>query len=310
MILVTGGGGFIGRYVCSSLSAGGKKVLALDQKSPGAPAGESAYHSLKCDITDKDRLEDVFREHSFTAIIHLASLLNTASREDPRLATVVNVGGSLNIMEAAGRFQVPRVIYGSSISVYGSRCGPDRHGVSETEPAAPEDLYGASKRYVEMLGEARAPQLGIEFIALRIPCVLGPGAVETSSPWRSDIFEKFGLSCKTEVAIPHGRDEALPLVHVEDVADMFVRLAEAEQVSFSVYNAPSETWTLGELARYVESLDGNIRITFGQSAVRGIPGATNGRRFAAEFGYAAVPLKERFRRAAHARRVEATDDDA
>lgn len=309
LILVTGGNGFIGRYVCSVLSAHGKNVVALDRKGLSGSTGKTTYLSVKCDISDKDHVEQIFRQHSFTTIVHLASLLNTASRESPLDATLINIGGSLNILEAARKFRVPRVIYGSSISVYGSKSGRGWDAILETESAVPEDIYGATKRYVEILGDAYRQQFGVQFISLRISSVIGPGAVNTSSPWRSDIFEKLGLPHEAEVSIPYKKDEALPLVYVKDVADMFECLVDAEQVIFSIYNTPSETWTLNELAGYIESIDKNIRIAFGRSGVSGIPRAINGQRFATEFGYTPILLKEHLRRAAQLRKVKLIDDD-
>jgi UDP-glucose 4-epimerase len=296
LILVTGGKGFVGRYVCAVLSAHGKNVVALDREDLQVPADKPAYLAMECDIRDKDHVEQIFRQHSFTTIVHLASLLNTASRKNPLDATQVNVVGSLNILEAARKFRVPKVIYGSSISVYGSKSGRD--GVLETEPAAPEDVYGAAKRYVEIVGEVYRQQFGMQFIALRISSVIGPGAANTASPWRVDLFEKLGLPCSNEVTIPYRNDETLPLIYVEDVADMLEHLLDKEQTSFTVYNTPSETWPLDELARYVESLDENIRVIFGQSSVSGIPRVINGQRFVAEFRYTTMSLKERLRRAA------------
>ena len=179
MILVTGARGFIGRHVCSALSTRGKDVIALDRRAPDALAGASPYPVLEYDIRDRDQIEHTFERLSFTAVVHLASLLNTASRENPLDATQVNVVGSLNLLEAARRFHVPRLIYGSSISVYGSRRARNQAGVSETEPATPEDVYGAAKRYVEIVGETYRQRFGIQFVALRIASVLGPGALNT-----------------------------------------------------------------------------------------------------------------------------------
>jgi UDP-glucose 4-epimerase len=309
LILVTGGSGFIGRHVCSNLAAHGANVIALDRRGLDGSACEPTCLSLECDITDKDYVERIFQQYSFTTIVHLASILNTASRENPLNATQVNIVGSLNILEAARKFRVPRVLYGSSISVYGSRPDQSRDGVLEVEPAAPGDVYGAAKRYVEIVGEVYRQRLGIQFVALRISSVIGPGAVNTASPWRSDIFEKLGLPHGAEVTIPYRSDEALPLVCVEDVAEMFACLVAAEQAAFMVYNTPSETWTLDELATYVESLDKNVRIAFGQSRVSGIPRVVNSRRFVTEFGYTPVSVKERLRRAARLRGGKTASDD-
>ncbi len=295
MILVTGGNGFIGKYVCSVLSAHGKNVVALDRRELSGSAAKTTYLSVKCDTSNKDHVEQIFHHHSFDTVVHLASLLTTASRKNPADATLINIGGSLNILEAAIKFHVPKVIYGSSISAYGSKPEPGRDGVPETEPAAPEDIYGAAKRYVEILGDTYRQNFGVQFIALRISSVVGPGAVSTSSPWRSEIFEKLGLSHENEILFPYKSDESLPLVYVKDVADMFERLIDAKQARFSVYNTPSETWGLDDLASYIGSLDRNIRITFGQSDVSGIPRIINGQRFSDEFGYTSIPLKEHLR---------------
>lgn len=299
VILVTGGDGFIGRAVCATLHAQGKPVVALDRTPAGAPPADPAYLAVACDIRDKDHVEQVFRQHAITTVVHLASLLNTASRKNPRQATQVNVDGSLNVLEAARASGVSRVVYGSSISVYGSQPGSGRRrGVSETTPAAPEDLYGATKRYVEILGEAYRQRFGVQFVALRIASVVGPGAVNTSSPWRSEMFDKLALPEETDISFPYRGDEALPLVHVQDVAEMIAGLVAAERVSFPVYNSPSETWTLEELAGCIESLGEHVRVRLGQSNVSGIPSVVDGQRFTTEFGFSPTPLREHLRGAA------------
>lgn len=138
MILVTGGGGFIGRYACAALAAQGKAVVSADLKTLDSPAGVPPYLAVACDLTDPQQLGQLFRQYQFTAIIHLASMLNTASQQQPGKATQVNIMGSLHIFEAARQFQVAKVIYGSSISVYGSasaQCGDQP--VAEDFPPAP-----------------------------------------------------------------------------------------------------------------------------------------------------------------------------
>lgn len=262
---------------------------------------------LECDVRDRNQVEQVFRAYSFSTVVHLAGLLSTASRKSPVDATQANILGSLNLLEAVREFHVPKLIYASSISVYGSKSVQSGNGVSEVEPAAPEDVYGAAKRYVEIVGENYRERLGIQFVALRISSALGPGALNTASPWRSEIFESLGLPYRHEVAIPYRSDEVLPLVHVEDVADMIECLVEAEQSSFSVYNTPSESWQLRDLAMYVESLDDNLQVTFGQSAATGLPKVIDGRRFMAEFEYTPLPLKERFQRAAQSGKAKTRD---
>lgn len=97
-----------------------------------------------------------------------------------------------------------------------------------------------------MIGEALADAHAIEFVSLRIARVIGPGIKKTSSPWRSQIFEpRSGLDA---VRIPFAPEATLSLVHVREVARMLVTLAEAVEMSSSVYNTPVEIWE----ARYLK----------------------------------------------------------
>ena len=104
-------------------------------------------------------LQQVFETRHIGGIIHLAAILPTAAQRDPVRATQVNVTGSLHLLELAQRFEVKRFVFGSSLSVYGT-CPADRF-VSEADRAAPEDLYGAAKLYVEQLGEAYRQSHGV-----------------------------------------------------------------------------------------------------------------------------------------------------
>ena len=295
MILVTGGEGFIGSHVCSVLSAYGREVVAIDRTKPQEPDISKPYPSLVCDISDREQVEKIFQQYSITTIVHLASLLNTASRQYPAQATKINILGSLNALETACKFNVNKFIYGSSISVYGSKSPQIKNGVSETEPATPEDIYGVSKRYVEILGDVYQKQHGIQFISLRIATVIGPGAVKTASRWRSEIIEKLGLPYPSETTIPYMKTEKIPFVLVEDVAKMVKSLIDAEHTKFSIYNTPAETWALNDLAEYISSIDENLKIRFGKSLVTGIPKVVSAQRFMEEFNFSALSLKERLK---------------
>src|SRR5215471_20703893 len=168
LTLVTGAGGFIGRGVVSRFKARGCQVLGVDCGHPGD--ADDVQH---VDIADQRQLEAIFESRAIRRVVHLASVLPTASKIDPQRATQVNIGGSLNVFEMARRFAVERVVYASSISVYGTR---GNHAAMESDAIAPSDLYGLAKGYVEMLGEGYQQVHGISFASLRIATVVGPGA--------------------------------------------------------------------------------------------------------------------------------------
>jgi nucleoside-diphosphate-sugar epimerase len=291
MILVTGAGGFIGSQVCQLLSAHGQDIVAVDRNfTTPLPA-----HMVQGDLISHNILLRLFQEYSFDAIIHLASLLNTASRQNPDEAMRVNIGGSLSLLQLAMQFKIAKFIFGSSISVYGSKPYADYGEVSESEPASPNTVYGVSKRYVEIVGEHFRQQEHLQFVALRLSMVIGTGANSTTSPWRSEIFEKMQESERTSIRLPCASHECLPLIHVADVAEITRRLSEVERTMYPIYNAPSDNWQCGDLADYIRSLNPNVELTFNPSQSRGNPEAITGRRFLEEFDFTPISVKERLR---------------
>src|SRR6185437_15614578 len=289
-ILVTGGEGFIGQHVRKALTRLGTSVVSIDRRPAAAERRSQCYD---CDIRDGARINEIFASHIITRVVHLASMLRTASERDPFAATQVNILGSLNILEAARAFKVRRVVYASSASIYGTRGAADK--AREEDVTAPGDLYGNAKKYVEMLGEAYRRAYGIEFIALRVPIVVGPGAMDTASPWRSQIFSLADKSDPRTISIPFQESETISLVHAEDLAQQFATLIYADRPSFSVYNAPCEIWTVRELKREVESLTGNLRVNCGDAAISGFARVMDAERFKSEFGYSPIALKDRLR---------------
>ena len=290
-VLVTGGRGFIGRAVVKLLQGSGDGVVSLDA-APG-PSSSAGRHEVECDITDVRQLQRVFEIEPIGGIIHLAAILPTAAQREPARATEVNVEGSLHLLEMGRRFGVRRFVFGSSLSVYGT-C-PDDHVVSEADRAAPEDLYGAAKLYVEQLGAAYD---GLEFVSLRIGRVVGCGARSASSAWRSQIFELLTSKHTAEIAMPYLGSERLLLVHVDDVAKMLVAVLQATRPAHAVYNAACESVVVADLKCAVESLNTNIRVELGEAQALGNPRLLDCSRLQREFGFQTLPIFEQLRGAA------------
>jgi nucleoside-diphosphate-sugar epimerase len=295
MILVTGAGGFIGGYVCRRLKQQGQDVIALDRRF---------RTSLPCrmaegDVSNPDFLRELFQAQRFDAVVHLAGLLNAASRRQPEAALRVNMGGSLSLLQLTAQFETPKFIFGSSISVYGAKSFAACGEVAETEPAAPASVYGVAKRFVEIAGEELRQQCRLQFCALRISMTVGAGAAQTSSPWRSEIFEKLTVKERTVIRLPFAREEIVPLVHADDVAAMAQQLVTTERAKHAIYNTPSENRKCGELADYLRALNRNLEFAFEPAGARDAPEAVSGRRFAEEFEFNAAPLKERLDAVCH-----------
>jgi nucleoside-diphosphate-sugar epimerase len=302
-VLVTGGRGFIGRSVCQLLRREGYRVLALDQAREAATpeSSSSAGRAVHCDISDAAQLQAVFETEQIDGIVHLAAILPTAAQRDPVRTTQVNVVGSLNLLEMARQFGVRRFLFGSSLSVYGTCRAEER--VAETHRAAPEDLYGAAKLYVEQLGDAYRSRYGLEFVSQRIGRVVGPGSRSVSSTWRSQIFEDLQSNRPTEILLSYVASERILLVHVEDVAKMLVTLLKAPAPAHMIYNACCESVTVSQLQHELESLNPNIRIKLGSEAVVGNPRRLDASRFEQEFSFRPLPIFEKLRRAAGSAKV-------
>jgi nucleoside-diphosphate-sugar epimerase len=294
-VLITGGRGFIGRAVVRELRCTGYTVVSLDQ-SPAPTTRQSGPEEINLDITDDAQLRQIYASRDIAGIIHLAAILPTAAQSDPERATRVNIDGSLTLLEMARRFGVRRFIFGSSLSVYGSRAA-NRH-VSEQDRPAPEDLYGAAKNYVEQLGDAYRNRDEVEFVSLRIGRVVGPGARSTSSAWRSQIFELLDTKSAARIELPYRGSESLLMVHVDDVARALVTLLFAPHPRYPVYNVPCEAVLVNELKREIESLNPNITLHLGKALAKGNPRLLDATRFQIEFNFRALPLHEQLRNAA------------
>jgi len=281
IVIVTGAGGHIGRAVCGLLRAAGSKILPVDVDSG------TTKDLITCDLRLKDEVSMLFQSHPVRAVIHLAAILPSAFHSNPLTGVDVNLSGCFELMRQAVNAQVKRFVFASSMSVYGSSFTP--RPLTEADPAAPDEPYGASKRVVELVGETLARGRAVEFVSLRIARVIGPGIKKTSSPWRSQIFEP--SPGHDSIQIPFAPEALLSLVHVEDVARMLVILAGAHEVRGSIYNTPVEVWEARSLKAVIEEVMA-ARVELGQDGAHGGP-LCDGSRFGGEFGFQLRGLRAR-----------------
>ena len=294
-VLVTGGRGFIGRALVKLIQREGYSVISLD-RVPVADAAETGCEEIHLDLTDVAQLRSVFERQRIRKIVHLATILPTAAQRNPVRATEVNVQGSLNLLELAREFKIRRFVFGSSLSVYGTYGAGQP--ISEADRAAPEDLYGAAKLYVENLGRAYSECHGLEFVSLRIGRVVGPGAQSVSSAWRSEIFELLKADYPGEISLPYRSSEKLLVLHMDDLAVMLFNLVQASCLAHMVYNAPCESVVVGDLKRVIEDLNPNITVKLGDGTPAGNPQMLDASRFRNEFGFESVSIFDRLRKAA------------
>lgn len=241
---------------------------------------------VACDLRLKSDVSRLFQAWPIGAVIHLAGILPSRFQADPVLGIEVNVSGSVELMRQAAAARVKRFLFASSMSVYGTPS--TLQPVTEGDPVAPDDPYGASKRVVEGIGEIFAKKGAFEFISLRIARAVGPGIKQTSSPWRAQIFEAHPHL--DAISIPYSSNAKLSLVHAAEVSRMFLSLVRAPKAKHVFYNTPVEIWQAKHLKELIEKLKGS-RVELGPEAAHGGP-QCDGSRFTQEFGFQLRGLRE------------------
>ncbi len=154
-ILVTGGAGYIGSHTTVALLERGHDVVIVDDLSNSSPKAIEAVESLTQrgvtfihgDLTDPDLLDPVFAAHPIDAVIHFAGLKAVGeSVEIPLRYYQVNLGSTMNLLEAMARNDVWDFVFSSSATVYGD---PERLPIDEGASTGPTNPYGHTKLMIE-----------------------------------------------------------------------------------------------------------------------------------------------------------------
>ena len=259
-VLITGGAGLVGSHIADALVAtDAAEIVILDNFSRGRRENlQKALESRRVRIVEGDVRDrnDVARAMDGVGLVfHQAAIRITQCAEEPRLAKDVLVDGTFNVVEAAVRAGVRKVVAASSASVYGLA---EEFPTAETHhPYANRTLYGAAKLFNESLLRSFHDMNGLDYVTLRYFNVYGP---------RMDMYGAY-----TEVmirwieAIAAGRPPVIfgdgkttmDFVHVEDIARANI-LAASSPATDTVLNVGSGRETsLDELAMMLLSIMGS-----------------------------------------------------
>jgi nucleoside-diphosphate-sugar epimerase len=238
-VLVVGAAGYLGRRLVARLRAGGVEVIAADiQSSPG----------LVNRVVDLRFPEQSFRlvhEVRPDAVVNLAYLLMEASVAQPHSAIQLNILGVNGLFDACVALGVPRVIYGSSVIVYGDQKDYGDVLIAEDTECRPRSLSGWMKRFNEAMAEHYNAIAASRFIGVRISSIHGRGKRGTFAPMDM-ILDAIG---RTEnLTLPWSSDYEMSFIHIDDVAEVFLHLVLAEAPKWTIYNTGGNTLTMGELA--------------------------------------------------------------
>ncbi len=172
--LVTGGAGFIGSHIAEALAEKGENVKIIDNLCEGSLRNLKDFKEkvefVKGDIRDFDKLAEEFKNIDF--ISHQAALRSVPkSVQNPEEFNDVNINGHLNVLKAALKCKVKKVVFASSSSVYGD---PEKFPEKESFMHDPKSPYALTKVCGEHYCRYFCEQYGLETVSLRYFNVFGP----------------------------------------------------------------------------------------------------------------------------------------
>lgn len=263
-VLITGGAGYIGRWLANELAAQGREVVAVDMQPPppGMPPELPATASwIKGDVTDREAVREAMALKPVEAVIHLAGIVTMGCERDPDLCMRVNLGGTANLLEAARLSNVKVFVFASTISVY----GPNVHQpMSEAgTPAEPLTWYGQSKIMAEQLGLYYQRRWGLDFRAARMAAIVGPSRIAGSGSatmYTSLVLEKAALGQPYEIDVDP--DAGTPVLYARDAAKGLAALATAPSAPRRIYHLSTGLATVGKLIEIAKTRVPDAQVSF------------------------------------------------
>lgn len=148
-VLVTGGAGYIGSHVVKQLGEAGHDIVVYDNLSTGYEWAVTYGELVVGDLADTDKLDSVFAQHNFEAVLHFAAhIVVPESVENPLKYYRNNTRNTLNLLGIIEKYETPYMVFSSTAAVYGM---PDEKVLTEDMPLAPINPYGASKMMSEQM---------------------------------------------------------------------------------------------------------------------------------------------------------------
>ena len=295
-VLVTGAMGCLGAWTVKHLVEAGHVPVAFDLSTNRRrlealmDAGMLAAVTFEQgDLTDGQAVRQVMDRNGVERIVHLAALQVPFCRADPVAGARVNVEGTVHVFEAARALGIPHLAFASSIAVYGPASDYATDVVDDTAPKRPRTLYGVTKIANEGTARVYWHDHGISSVALRPYTVYGVGRDQgvTSEPtvamaaaargedahisfggtmqlqWASDVARQF----LDAAWVPRGDggDGTSSTGPSGGAADRAPSSGQAADRGAFVYDLGGPLVTIDEVARIIEQVRPDVRVTVGDA---------------------------------------------
>ena len=257
--VVTGGAGFIGSNLVDQLVRKGHKIVVLDNFSTGRRSNLAQHKKnnvkiVKTDISKDQKLDKYFKDASY--VFHLAGLADIIpSITNPNDYFQANVKGTLNVLEAAKKIRIKKLIYAASASCYGI---PKKFPTNENSKVDPQYPYALSKYLGEQLVIHWAKVYKMPNLSLRFFNAYGPRS-RTSGAYGAvfGVFLAQKLAKKPLTVVGDGR-QTRDFVHVKDLVSAILKAASSNQIG-EIYNVASGKETsVNKLAKLISGKKINI----------------------------------------------------
>ncbi len=268
--LITGAAGFLGSALANQLAREGHQVRGLDDLSTGDPQALSPdVHFTRGDVSDRPKLWTLLQE--VDVVYHLAARVSVPeSILYPRDYNLVNVGGTVALMEAMRDVGVRRVVLASSGAVYGDL--GDQPLLTESATPNPRSPYAVSKLAAEYYVRTIGRLWNIETVGLRIFNAYGPGQhLPASHPPVVPYFLRQAQRSGTLVVHGDGT-QTRDYLYVDDVVSAMVAASTAPNIDGLVINVGSgtETSVRDLVKRVLDVTGGNPEVIYNSQTSGGV----------------------------------------
>ena len=271
--LVTGGTGFVGAYAVKALVEAGHRVtvfdLMLNREYLADVLGRPQVDEVQLisgDVTDLPAVLRAMGSAEAQRVVHLAATLSVGSEVNPLRTLKVNCEGTVNVFEAALALGVNKVVWASSVAVFG--ISGEREGFIENNAHhEPTGLYGAVKSFNESLGMHYKKRRGLDNIGLRFTVAYGYGkgltvARGTGADFVTELLEKPAIG---EAGVIRNGNDTPDFLYAEDAGRALHLASEAPPCPLSGLTICGSTGSMRDAVALVKRLlpDADLRVEDG-----------------------------------------------
>ena len=286
--LITGGFGCIGTYVIRDLLNAGEDIVVYDSvydltipKLVLSAEQLEQFTFVQGDITDLPHVLRTIKERDIDRIIHLASWQVPACQANPSQALKIVCEGTINMFEAAHLLNLKRVVWASSVAVFGSPEDYNFQPIDNDAPHFPKFIYGACKSLNERYATHYFNEYGVDTIGLRFTAVYGVGRTRGMSSFSTKMIENVALG--HPAVVPFG-DDTIDWQYVEDVSRSIVMSCTCPPTKTHAFSVKGGLRSVKEGVTYLKQIVPDAQITL-EPGVFGISWDYDATPIAEEIGF-------------------------